>query len=250
MIFAVFVLSDSWASFSIVSDYYLIRIMCLVFFLSIFFITLKIITKDRINKVILLHIKDLVRKKNQLVISESYGLVNMSKWDKEQKKFIDLVIIKEIFLATKLFSVRKIKAFIEEAILIYERSNSIIDLYDFKSLNGYEYERVCTEILKSHGWNAHTTKGSGDQGVDIVAKKKGEMIVLQCKYFKKSTVPNSAVQEVSAGRLHYGAQFAAVVSNAVYSNSAQSLAKTNDVFLLHHDELSELEARIDARRVV
>ncbi|MFS8371636.1 hypothetical protein ACJROZ_15530, partial [Acetobacter indonesiensis] len=43
--------------------------------------------------------------------------------------------------------------------------------------------------------------------------------------------------QVSAAQKHYSAQFSTVVSNAPYTVSAQQLVKTNDVFLLHHDEL-------------
>lgn len=52
-----------------------------------------------------------------------------------------------------------------------------------------------------------------------------------------SAVGYAAVQQVSAAQKHYSAQFSTVVSNAPYTVSAQQLVKTNDVFLLHHDEL-------------
>ncbi|GAN63004.1 hypothetical protein AA0313_1444 [Acetobacter indonesiensis NRIC 0313] len=52
-----------------------------------------------------------------------------------------------------------------------------------------------------------------------------------------SAVGYAAVQQVSAAQKHYSAQFSTVVSNAPYTVSAQHLVKTNDVFLLHHNEL-------------
>ena len=45
------------------------------------------------------------------------------------------------------------------------------------------------------------------------------------------------MQEVLAARLHQQADHAAVVSNAAYTAAAQQLARTNGVYLLHHEEL-------------
>lgn len=52
-------------------------------------------------------------------------------------------------------------------------------------------------------------------------------------------MPNSAVQQAAAARMHYTAQYAGVVSNARYTPSAQELARTTRVALLHHDQLAE-----------
>jgi HJR/Mrr/RecB family endonuclease len=99
----------------------------------------------------------------------------------------------------------------------------------------YSREAVAQE-LNDFGWEARTTKASGDQGVDVIATKGGKRVVLQCKLYT-SAVGNAAVQEIFAAKQHERADYAAVVTSVTYTKSARQLASTTGVLLLHHDEL-------------
>jgi restriction system protein len=68
-------------------------------------------------------------------------------------------------------------------------------------------------------------------------------VVLQCKLYARP-VGNKAVQEVAAARTYYDAGFAAVVSNADYTEAARRLARRNEVLLLHIDDLHDLEDKL------
>ena len=103
-----------------------------------------------------------------------------------------------------------------------------------------QYEHLVADTLKELGWKTRTTKGSGDQGIDVIATMNGKKLVIQCKLYS-SNVGNAAVQEIVAGKAYEQAQFAAVVTNAKFTRSAIQLAKANDVFLLHHDQLHKLK---------
>lgn len=105
-----------------------------------------------------------------------------------------------------------------------------------------EYEAFCADLLKSRGWQTELTKSSGDQGVDVVAKKGTITLAIQVKKYS-SPVGNYAVQEVYTGRAFYGATHAAVVSNAPYTPAAQELARSAGVVLLHHDDLAHFAPR-------
>jgi hypothetical protein len=104
-----------------------------------------------------------------------------------------------------------------------------------------EFERWCAEQLKSQGWDARTTKGSGDQGADVIAERDGLRVVLQCKLYGKA-VGNKAVQEAYAAMQFEGAHLACVVTNAAYTTSARTLAKRTGVILLHQDDLIDFDA--------
>ena len=106
-----------------------------------------------------------------------------------------------------------------------------------------EYEQYCAAELRHDGWQANTTVGSGDQGADIIAMRRGLRMVVQCKLYSR-TVGNDAVQQITAARAHYDATVAVVVSNAAYTRAARQLARTNGVWLLHHDELRGLAQRL------
>ncbi len=102
------------------------------------------------------------------------------------------------------------------------------------------FEAFCAESLRASDWQVSLTPFCRDQGVDVIAEKNGIRVVLQCKFYS-NTVGNKAVQEIAAGRVHQQAHFGAVVTNSAYTFSAQELAATNSILLLHHTDLPQLE---------
>ncbi|MBP0444814.1 restriction endonuclease [Roseomonas sp. SSH11] len=103
-----------------------------------------------------------------------------------------------------------------------------------------EFEQHCADALAARGWNVSVGRGSGDQGVDVLARKGGRKVVLQCKLYNRP-VGNKAVQEALAGRGYAGADGAAVVSNAAYTAAAHALAARVGVLLLHVSDLSRAD---------
>lgn len=103
-----------------------------------------------------------------------------------------------------------------------------------------EFEHYCAAILRECRWKADVTQATADQGVDIVAEKRGVRIVVQCKKYSKP-VGNRAVQEVVAGIAHAQAQRGVVVTTDGYTKAAEKLAASNNVLLLHHSQLHRLD---------
>jgi restriction system protein len=97
-----------------------------------------------------------------------------------------------------------------------------------EQMSPLNYERHCAALLNSFGWSARLTKGSGDQGADVVAEKGGLRVVLQCKKYSRP-VGNKAVQEVLAAMKFEDAHFAAVVSNAAFTPAAVARASRRSV---------------------
>ncbi|CAK1878901.1 restriction endonuclease [Vibrio crassostreae] len=111
--------------------------------------------------------------------------------------------------------------------------------------DGYDYEFKVAEFINASEsiWDAEVTQGSGDQGVDVVVEgQSGVTIAIQCKYYEQP-VGNKAVQEAYAGRAFIDADFAFVVTNSTFTNSAIELSDKIGVKLIHHDDLiAELRA--------
>lgn len=56
---------------------------------------------------------------------------------------------------------------------------------DFDRMNGWEFEEYVAELLVRNGYhNVEVTKGSGDQGVDILAQKDDVSYAIQCKHYE------------------------------------------------------------------
>jgi restriction system protein len=132
-----------------------------------------------------------------------------------------------VFMALALFGVLHL------AIVVYDEISTA--RFDDR-MTPREFEHFCADVLRERRWTAHVTQASGDQGVDIVAEKRGARIVVQCKKYSKP-VGNHAVQEIVAAIAHEDAQRGVVVATSGYTRAAERLAASNKVLLLHHSQL-------------
>lgn len=110
--------------------------------------------------------------------------------------------------------------------------------YD-SDMSPYDYEDFCANEFNKNGWRANSTKGTSDQGIDVIAKRKNKTLVAQCKKYSKP-VGNKAVQEVVAGISFYKADVGIVIATNGYTKSAKSLASANNIKLIHHSEIKAL----------
>ena len=111
-----------------------------------------------------------------------------------------------------------------------------LDIIDVMS--GVEFEKLISEIFRFCGFETTLTPKTGDQGIDIVAKKGNTTIAIQAKRYNKS-VGNHAIMEAVAGMKHYNADRVIVVTNNYFTESAEILAKENNVDLWNRNILSE-----------
>jgi len=190
----------------------------------------------------------LARKRQQACHHHEYGCVDHAKWTREQDTFIDTVILEGVSddnrkaLKRRARLVNAWRRRIDAAASESERNRASAGVgMDFRpGMDGSEYEAYCARILAEAGWKVWNKGDSGDQGVDLVAERDGVTVAIQCKRYR-SSVGNSAVQEIYAGKATVSASaLAAVVTNAPYTRSAKELAGVTGVFLLHHDELPQL----------
>lgn len=98
-------------------------------------------------------------------------------------------------------------------------------------MDGHQYEYQCAKVLRSKGFTkVSVTKGSGDQGVDVIAYSGGKKYGIQCKYYT-SPVGNHAVQEAFAGAKFYNCDVAVVMTNNTFTPAAKDLAGKTGVLL-------------------
>lgn len=189
-----------------------------------------------LEKAITPHAEVLARKKKQLCQVDDYGNVDDTPWRKEAAYFFNKTI--KSLEGDKLYlSADEIFEAIDSAAASHARS--VQSAFDH-SMTPYEYEHYCAEQIELGGWVTTVTKGSGDQGIDVIAKKNGLVVVIQCKLYS-SPVGNKAVQEAHAGKGFIQADAAIVVTNNTFTPSARELASSLDVKLLHHDDLWKME---------
>ena len=114
-------------------------------------------------------------------------------------------------------------------------------------LDGPEFEAYVALVLEDNGFkHVRLTKGSGDQGVDILAERNVKCYAIQCKNYE-GAVGNFAVQEAYTGAQFYGCDAAAVICPGVFTRGAKELAQSTGVLLWDGKKLSHM-MRISGRR--
>ena len=96
------------------------------------------------------------------------------------------------------------------------------------------------EIFKQHFWKVIKTSNTGDQEVDLIASINDLRLCIKCKAHQKAFV-NSAVQEISAGKLFWKGTYAILVSNSGFTKSVKKIAKSDKVTLINEFQLKDLE---------
>lgn len=119
-----------------------------------------------------------------------------------------------------------------------------VELPDYNSLNGHQFETFLYDLFKSLGYTAIQTKLSGDQGADLIVMKNGKKTVIQAKKYSNK-VTNKAIQEVVAAKKHYNCEKSMVVITSEFTKSAIELAISNDVEIWDGSKLKQIVENIN-----
>lgn len=103
-------------------------------------------------------------------------------------------------------------------------------------MSGTEFEEFVAAQLRVAGYSVTPTASTGDYGVDLIAKKDGARMAVQCKRLAKA-VGVAAVQQVVAGALHHGCNRTVVVTNQTFTKAARQLAGTHHCRLVGRSQV-------------
>lgn len=166
--------------------------------------------------------------------------------------FLNVFLFKNGFIRHSLEIIR-LETLIENQFKVYEINklkkelfniaktdeDKSITLADINLMSGERFEHFLVDLLQNLGFRAKVTKLSGDQGVDIIAKRKGKIYAIQAKRYAK-TVGNKAVQEVVAGKEFYKADVSWVITNSDFSPHAIDLAAKTKTILWNGNKLNNM----------
>lgn len=117
---------------------------------------------------------------------------------------------------------------------------TITSVTNVDRMEGHEFEYFCAELLERCGFEAVTvTRGSGDQGVDILAFKEDIKYAIQCKNYS-SPLGNKPIQEVFAGKTFYHCHVGVVMTNSTFTKGARELADSVGVILWDKHRLDKM----------
>jgi restriction system protein len=199
---------------------------------------------DEIDTEISKYQSDLSIKRRQLEFLGDYGSVEKAKWLSETSRFAEINPGVSRCL-------RVLQDICNDIPIGFDWQNYVTSRIDEKVSpaehlpapvvsDGVGFEYSCLATLEMSGWKGNLTKSSGDQGVDIIARKDNCSVAIQCKNYK-TPVGNGAVQEVHAGKSFYETDFAVVVSPSGFTASAIQLGRKLGVLLVDPSTLDTLE---------
>ena len=119
---------------------------------------------------------------------------------------------------------------------------------DIDQMSGAQFERFCGNLLAQIGYtNISYTPPTNDFGVDIICFYNGERVAVQCKRYN-SPLGIKPLQEVHAGKGHYNASIAVVMTNNYFTQNARTLAEELDIILCDRNAIAQQLRNIEARR--
>lgn len=179
------------------------------------------------------HLPALLRNLRAAITKDEYGTVVA-----DARELVAIEFINSLKLPTSNLGVAGARALVLQTVIQLNEQKGV-GIGEIPE-NGLDFEHWVGQALEANGWHVEVTQGSNDQGLDVIAKKNGLSVGLQCKRYSGS-VGNQAVQEAFAGTRHMTLDYAAVLTNSKYTKSAKELATSIGVLLLSPEDIPRLE---------
>ena len=111
------------------------------------------------------------------------------------------------------------------------------------SLDGIEFERELADLFRDLGYEVESTPVSGDQGIDLVLKRKNRTTVVQCKAHKRPIGP-AVVRELYGAMVAARADHAALVCTGGFTKGVRDFAENKPITLLQTRDIVALCDRV------
>lgn len=121
-----------------------------------------------------------------------------------------------------------------------------------ETLDGREFEYICEFALNNNGYKAKVTQASRDGGKDIIAKKDGETIFVECKRYATSNISNEQVLKLVGACTVNSVNHAIFITTSNYTNDAVNVYKNNtnsdfELELWYMEDILRLLTNIDRK---
>jgi len=121
------------------------------------------------------------------------------------------------------------------------------DLATIRALSWSRFETLIVEAYRRQGYSVWRPSGKGpDGGVDLVLRKDGNTLVVQCKQWKAWKVGVREIRELYSVMIDRKAQGAIVVASGIFTQEAQDFAKGKPIDLIGGQQLVALIHSVQA----
>ena len=111
------------------------------------------------------------------------------------------------------------------------------------NLSGVEFERELAALFQRRGYRVQSTPSSGDQGIDLVARKNGKTTIVQCKRYKSPVGPAIA-RELYGSLIASRADRAILACTGGFTRGVKEFVKDKPITLIDAWDIIKVEASI------
>jgi Holliday junction DNA helicase RuvB len=126
-------------------------------------------------------------------------------------------------------------------LLGYQQSptNSRDLLKRLRAMSGAEFERFVANVFQRQGYTAEVTGASRDHGIDIMLRKRGHVVAVQCKQWDNA-IGEPIVRDFYGAIVHGGVNMGFVVTSSHFTAQAETFAQNKPIKLYDIDALIQL----------
>ena len=120
-------------------------------------------------------------------------------------------------------------------------------------VDGYTFEHFIADLWERQGWETHVTDGSGDEGVDVVARRHEPYRLvsnIQVKHYTDTVISRPDVQQYSGLHQLMDVDIVAIVTSSSFSGPAQDWAEKTNVKLVDGNGVARLIDELEAYDLV
>jgi len=174
---------------------------------------------------------------------ENFFVNNINGYDKylnfenEQKRY--QLELSDYYTKKRLLEV-KVKEERQKEKLLKEKLDKQKEFSYWFNLDPYEFEREIAELFIKHQFRAEPTKGSGDEGIDILSEYgDGYKGIAQCKR-QKTKVSPSVIRDIYGTMMSGKFKYAFVICPAGFSDKSFEFAKGKKIILIGQKRLMQM----------
>ena len=123
-------------------------------------------------------------------------------------------------------------------LLGYQQSptNSRDILKRLRAMSGAEFERFVADVFQRQGYTAELTGASGDHGIDIILRKLGQVVAVQCKQWDNA-IGEPVLRDFYGAMVNAGVNTGFVVTSSNFTAQAETFAQNKPIKLYDIDAL-------------
>ena len=126
---------------------------------------------------------------------------------------------------------------------IFNKQTSINSI---RQLSWRDFEQLISEAYRKQGYQVMETEDGPDGGIDLILRKNGKKILVQCKHWKKQKVGVKEVRELNGIVAAKGAYSGILVTSGAFTTEALNFAEESPIELIDGEKLTKLIPQIES----